>query len=369
MKHWKKRNHLDNTWPFFGIFCVIWIIYLGFIVNYWYLSFLIFIFIFFVKNKINKWILLASFFVFLVFVLLFILLNDFSLIELFNSWFNSVTNGGLSKACENYFLSIYGEETTSFIKLVLFNIKDKNSYIFLKQAVDLGIVWLVSSGGFHLSLLTRLNERIFKQKQLVGYVINMLLMCFYSFLLGFCYGCLRVYLKTALKPFFKRHEIDNFNQLGVVGLLIGLFNPVCFRSYSFALSFLVCIGVYWVQMLNLNNALLSKFLVNVVAFVITIPFVIEMNKKIAILTFINSFIFVYFFSFVFVYFFIFSWMPFMGIVHGWLIKFCYILVGNISLTNYFLRFKEWQDWAKTIYYLCLFMVFLITYLIVKNNKI
>lgn len=369
MKQKQKWKILNDNLPLGGVFCFIWVIYLGFIINYWYLSFLILVIFCFLKVKINKWQLLVLLCILLPFVFLIIFANDFSLVNLFNEWFEKATHGGLVSVCEKYFLKSFGKETTSFMKLVLFNVKSKETYVFLKQVVDLGIVWLISSGGFHLSLIARLNDKIFKKKQLIGYAVNIVLLSFYTFLLGFAYGCLRVLIKRIMKPVLKRKSVSNFNQLGLVGLIIGLFNPECFGSYSFVLSFLVCMGSYYVFNLNLNNKVISMLLVNLLAFLITIPFVIEMNKKVAILTFINSYIFVYFFSFVFIYFFIFSWFPFMGIVHGWIIKCCYVLIGNVSLANYFIKFSQWEAWIKTTYYLCLFLALTITYLIVKNNKI
>ena len=51
---------------------------------------------------------------------------------------------------------------------------------------------------------------------------------------------------------------------------------------------------------------INSLLMNILACLISIPFVIEMNHKISLLTFINAFIFTYIFSFVFLYFLLFA---------------------------------------------------------------
>lgn len=366
----EKINPIFNkNLPIFSLFCMLGTIYLGFIVNYWYLMLVILCAFTIRKIKPNKWQILLLVFILVIFILLIIFVSDFSLVEAFNNWFNKLTNGGPTKWFDNFFDKFYSKETTSFIKLVLFNVRSKETYIFLNQAVDLGIVWLISSGGFHLSLISRIINRVFKKKQLIGFCTNVVLLSIYTFFLGFAYGCLRVLFKNCFKVLFIRTKMDRFNQLGFVGILICLFNPSCYGSYSFLLSFLVCIGSYSIIGLSLNNKLLITLLINLVAFLITIPFVIEMNHKIAILTFINSFVFTYFFMFIFLYFLIFSWMPFMSIIHYGIIRCSYVLIGNISFTNYYIWSNQWEAWAKTTYYLVFFVLFKITYLIVINNKI
>ncbi len=368
--HKQKRNIIFNqNFPIFSLFCLLGVLYLGFVVDYWYLLLIVIWPLTIKKIKPNKWQIIILFCILITFVMLMVLVPNFSLVSTYNKWFNKLTNGGPKNWFDNFFHKYYPDETIDFVKLVLFNVKSNHTYVFLKQTIDLGIVWLISSGGFHLSLISRVVNKIFKKKQLIALCTNIVILTIYSFFLGFAYGCLRVLFKTYFRVMFTRTKTGRFNQLGFVGVLICLLNPACFSSYSFLLSFTVCIASYGIIELSLNNKLISTLLINIVAFVATIPFVISMNHKISFLTFVNSFIFTYYFVFIFLYFFIFTWFPFMAIIHYWIIRISYVLVGNISFSNVYIWSNDWPIWAYNIYFLCFTSIFKITYLIVYNNKI
>lgn len=366
----QKENKIFNSnLPLFFIFCLIGTLYLGFIVNYWYLLFLLIVPFGVWRLRPNKWQILFILITFLCFLPLLIWAPQFSLIKIWDDWFLKVTNNFIFKNIDNFLAKFYPEETSSFIKLILFNIKSKETYIFLNQVVDLGIVWLISSAAFHLSLISRIIKGIFKKQQIISYWINFCFLFIYSFILGFSYGCLRVLYKNVLIPVFKKTKSKRYDQLGLIGMMICFLNPVCFQSYSFLLSFVVCIGTYSVINLSLSNKLLTTLLVNIFAFLIIIPFVIEMNHKIAILTFVNTFVCSYYFMGLFLYFLIFSWLPFMGTIHYWIIRISYVLTGNISFSNLYIYSSSWEAWIIVIYYFIYFVIMQVTYLIVINNKI
>lgn len=367
-KH-KENIIFNQNLLIFPLFCLIGIIYLGFRINYWFLLLLPLLGFSYRKIKPNKWQIIFMTLIPTIFVPLIIWVPNFSLIEEFNNWFKNITNNWLNNTINSFFDLIYEKETSSFIKLILFNIKSNETYIFLKQTIDLGIVWLISSGGFHLSLISRIINKICKNQQLVSYVINLCFLSIYTFFLGFAYGCLRVLIKNSLKPLFIKCKTRRYDQLGIVGLLICFLNPSCFKSESFLMSFIVCISSYSIINMNLNNKFLSTILINLFSFISIIPFEVSMNNKISILTFINSFVFTYYFIFLFLYFLLFAWMPFMSTIHYWIIRISYVLVGNISFTNIYIESNEWKNWIKSIYYLFFFLINQIIYLIVINNKI
>ncbi len=228
------------------------------------------------------------------------------MLELIDTGLDKCGINNFKKLIFNYFDHSYSIEIASFIKLILFNIKSNEVIVFYKQVVDLGIVWLICISGFHISLLSRLIKKIFFKIPRVGKYVNIVVIAFYSFLLNFSYASISVLLKLCFDWLFKRYEIVKLNKLGLIGLSICLFNPVCFQSYGFLLSFLICIGAHCIAKLELNNKIINSLLINITAFIVTIPFVVEMNHKIAILSFINAFIFTYFSSFLFIYFIVFA---------------------------------------------------------------
>ena len=369
-----KRKHKENkiinsNLLLFTVFILCGILYLGFAVNYWYLllSLLLPLTIRNVKLRWYQLVVLGS--ILIVFILLIILAKNFSLIELLNNGISKIGGNHVRKAIIKFLDGNYSSETSSFIKLVLLNIKSKDTYIFHKQVVDLGIVWLICISGFHISLISKLIKLIFKKIPKIGKYVDIVIIGFYSYVLNFTYASLRVLLKISYEWVFWRFDIQKYEKIGLIGLTICLLNPACFSNYGFLLSFIVCIAANYVNSLELNNKIITSLLINIFAFIVTIPFVILMNNKISLLSFINAFIFTYFSSIIFIYFLIFSWMPFMAIIHRGIIVASYVLVGNISFSNIYIYSQPWAAWANCIYYLVAIGLAKGLYLIVYNNKI
>ena len=363
-KQHKINIVLNQNLPLFGILCLCGVIYLGFVTSYWFLMFLILIPLVFLNRKINwqQW--LTSGIIVLLFVLLVIFAQNFSLIKLINKRPKIIKNSIL-----NFFDNNYGQEISSFLKLILLNIKSSETWIFYKQTVDLGIMWLICISGFHVSLISKIIKWIFKKRPKIGKYVSITIVGFYSFLLDFSYGSLRVFFKLVYDWIFFKFQIKRYDKLGFIGLTLCLTNPVCFISYGFLLSFLISAAAYYVSSLELNNRIINSLLINVLAFIIIIPFAIEMNNKISLLTFINAFVCSYFSSIIFLYLLIFAWMPFMAIVHHGIMLFTYVMVGNISFSNVFIYSVTWPIWGCFIYYAGVLGLTKVVYLIVYNNKI
>lgn len=359
----RQNRILNSNLPLFTLLCLCCVIYLGFVIDYWFLLFGLLLPFTIRRRKINRYQIVTLVTIGVIFILLIIFANQFSLFSLMKF------GQPLRNAIFNFFNKHYEKETSSFIKLILFNVRSKDTWIFYKQTVDLGIVWLICISGFHVSLLSRIIKKIFVKVPKVGKYVNICVIGFYSILLNFSYASIRILLKLSFDWTFKRFNIQSYNRLGFIGLTICLLNPVCFSKYGFLLSFIVSTIVYFVMSLELNNKIIISLTMNVLAFLATIPFVIEMNHKISLLTFINAFVFTYFSSFLFLYFLIFAWMPFMAIIHRGIIIATYVLIGNISFGNIYLNFGSWPIWLDFVYYFVLCSIAKVVYLIVYNNKI
>lgn len=362
----KQNTHTicNNNLPILGTIFFCWIFYLAYVIDWWFLLLLVIVPFLFYKKKINiKQIVVVSIVV-IIYVLLTIFANDFSLISLINK-----RPQVIRKAIINFFNQQYDEETSSFIKLILLNIKDGKTWIFYKQVVDLGIVWLFCISGFHISLISWIIKWIFKKKQKLGWYLNLTIISFYSYLLNFSYGSLRIIFKNLLSPLFTKFQIKQAEKLGYVGLFISITNPSCFINFGFVLSMLISSVRFSVYSMNLNNKIINSIISNFLAFIIMIPFAFLMNNKISLLTFFNSFIFSYLSIFVFFYFLLFAWLPFMAIVHKAIIIGTYTLVGNISFRNIFIYSSPWPAWALAIYFCSFHILLRIVYLIVIDNKI
>lgn len=364
IKQHKINLILNQNLPLFGILLFCGVIYLTITTSYWFLLFLMFVPLSFIKHKVSwqQWVIIAI--VILFFVLLTIFIPNFSLIDLINKRPMIVRKGII-----NFFDKYYDKEISIFIKLILLNIKSKESWVFYRQTVDLGVVWLICISGFHISLISKIINWFFRSKPRLGKYINMLIISFYSFLLNFSYASLRILFKLFYNHIFYKFKIKNFNKLGLIGITLAILNPNCFTNYGFLLSFLICLITYFVMKFELNNKILNSIIINILASVVTVPFLIEINHKISLLTFINSFIFGYFSPSIFLYFLFFGWLPFMSIVHHGIMIAIYVLVGNISFVNVFIYSNTWPIWGCFIFYFGLITIVHTLYLIVINNKI
>lgn len=368
IKH--KQNHIFNSnLQLFAVFCLCAILYLGIVLDYWYFLLLILLPLAVRRVKQNQYQAVFYLGIILLFVLLIIFIPSFSLVEFIRDKLESVGAFKFKDYILNFLDTKYSTDVASYIKLVLFNIKSTETLIFYNQTVNLGIVWLIGTGGFHISLITRLICRIFKKRKILARGINISFVVFFTYMLVFSYACLRILIKLIFSSLFYKHKIERYDRLGAIGLTICLFNPSCFLNYSFMLSFIVCISSYFVIGLELNNKIIVTLLINIFAWIFTIPFIIDMNNKISILTFINSFIFSYPFAFIFLYFLFFAWMPFLAGVHKVLTIGSFAVVGNISFSNVFIYSGVWKSWAKSAYYCSFVFASKAFYLIVKNNKI
>jgi len=349
----------------FGLFCFLSCLYLACIVNYWYFLLLILIPFTFYKYEINTQQLIFLILMFVIFSILIIFLSWFGIIKILRGYMKSYVR----KAIFRFFDRNYAKDVSNFIKLILFNEKNKDIIIFYRQTIDLGIVWLICVSGFHVSLLSRTITWCFRKIPNVGRYVNISIIAFYSYLLEFSYASLRILIKLILTPYFNTFKTKEFDRIGIVGFLIIMFNPVCIKDYGFLLSFLICIGANCIAKLNLNNKIINRILINVLAFLLTIPFVINMSHKISLFTFINAFIFNNISAIIFLYYLLFAWMPFMEIIHHGIMIGIFAIIGNISFSNIFIYFKQWQAYIIAIYYVVLFALLKIIYLIVYNNKI
>lgn len=361
-KH-KQSKIFNKDLILFPLFCLCAILYLGCIIDPFYLLFLLLLPISLWRCNINKVQILILVGIPITFIFLIVFAPNFSLVY-YLTLKNPIRTG-----ISNFFDQHYEQETADFIKLILLNIKSQNTYVFYKQVVDLGVVWLFCMSGFHISLLSKIIRKIFSKKPQIMYWTNVIVIGLYSWILNFSYSSMRVWFKQISNKWLKQNEVNRYDQLGFVGLAICLFNPACFASVGMILSFSICIVVYFLIKFNLNNKILMSLLINISAFIITLPFIIDMNHKISLLTFINSFVFVYFSSFIFLYNFIFAWMPFLAVVHRGIIVSSYVLIGNISFSNVFIYSSSWLVWVKFIYFGLVVALFNLLYLIVKNNKI
>ena len=214
----------------------------------------------------------------------------------------------------------------SYIKALV--LADKSELDIYEKSQNLGIAHLLAVSGMHISLLVLLLEFILKKifyfEKPVDIVVIILLV-FYLVITNFELTVLRAILMVILGKLFKSYNLHftSLDTLSIVGVFLLLFNPRWLFLLSFELSFIVSfIIIIFGKNFEIKNKIVETFLIGLIAFLTTIPFIINTNYEINLLTILIGPIYVLYFelilypltlimmfipglSFVFDYFFIF----------------------------------------------------------------
>ncbi|MDR3163695.1 MAG: ComEC/Rec2 family competence protein [Mycoplasmataceae bacterium] len=228
--------------------------------------------------------------------------------------------------------------------------------------VDLSIVYLIIVSGFHLAIIKRIINIIFKKRYAIANLVSTTIIFVYLYFLNFAVSAFRVFSTLILSIFLRRRCNSPYEILGLSGLISLLLGPSIAFNAGFCLSYLCTAGIIFIGTLNINNIFLEKVLINLIAIVISLPFVLTMNRYISFWVLFNSFIFAYFFCFIFLAllftFWIVWFLPLQDYITSgawWLIKIA--LVNNIKI-----YINPFAPWVEVIYYQAIFLtIILINY--------
>lgn len=308
-------------------------------------------------------------FLFLIISLLLILwcyfLSSFSILDLLYSLINKLTTISIRDNLVSWINNSYNQQTSSFINMIVLNVKNSLSYPMYDKLVDLSIVYMVVISGFHLTILKYVIKKVFKNK-VISNTINISFIFFYCFLLKFSLSAMRVLLCLLIK-LISKNKVNKYDILGISGLILIFLNPNASINYGFCLSYLCTCVIYFIFDLKIENVFWEKVLINVSAILISLPFVLMMNKQISIWSLFLALIFTYIFCFIFIYFLFTFWIIWIAPFHNLLINTIIHIIYAFTLVNIVIKF----DWLPTLvvcsYYYVYFL--LIIYFNNKNKRI
>jgi competence protein ComEC len=182
----------------------------------------------------------------------------------------------------NYINQNYVQKTACFINLVMFNVKSNEGWTLYNQMIDLSIVYLIVISGFHLSFLKRLIYKILGKYKKTSYSISLGLIFTYLYFLNFATSALRVFISMMVSSLLKRKVKSRLDILGISGLITITIEPSCAYSIGFGLSYLCTFAIIIVYGINIQNFFLEKVLVNLVATLVGLPFVLSINGFISL---------------------------------------------------------------------------------------
>ncbi|WP_245576630.1 ComEC/Rec2 family competence protein [[Mycoplasma] imitans] len=273
----------------------------------------------------------------------------------------------LRKIIINYLDTNPNKESKGLLLLTLFNIKNSDNKFIYEQILNLSIAHLLVISGLHLSLINLVIQSILKKYKIAGNIASFSILFFYSYLLNFSYGVLRVLLcllLNALLGKYLKNKNFKFINLAISGIILLMLNPYAFMSYSYTLSYLSVSVIYLIfQIKKLNNFVKSLIASVVINFILG-GLIINGYGKINLLTIFWSIILspiiisLYFIN-LFLFPFNIVW-PFLAWIHS-----LFLNVVKLLQINYFvINLKQLASWIP-YYYLLIYYLF-ISYMWMKR---
>lgn len=191
------------------------------------------------------------------------------------------------------------EDTVSYLKLILFNVKDDYNSDFYNTFSMFSLTHLIAVSGFHINILLMFFKKIFK-KDFFGYFG----VAFYLFLLDFSVSSYRAFLCNIFKKLNKKLEFDlsNIDIISLIGIVFIVINPSNMFSYGFIFSFL---STFVLEIFKLYSK--NKFLLTFYIYLVNIPLILISYYKLNMATLVFSVLlspvvsFLYVFSFIYLF--------------------------------------------------------------------
>lgn len=351
----KNKNNVNISLIFLLYFLSTLVIFYSF-KSYYYFLILLPILINFIFLKVNKkiwlfWILL----IFISFIFRLLTNNIGGNIYDLNTFL--LNNNFYCKKQEllNQIDNIYKNEyVNEFIKLLMFNEKNYNSD-FYNSICSLGITYLFVVSGLHISLILFPIRKLFQNKTYIYYIISILFCFFYSYLLNYSISILRILFSNLILLIFNK-KLNNFIATIISGWILLLIFSKAVYSASYIMSYLCTLLIMWLTT-KIKNKFLLFFLINILCFLLTIPMILNFNKRINIFVFFYNILFTHIISFIYIYLLIFMFIQPFADINTKIIIFIQNLIEITNITSIFIEIPRIFTWSTSIYFSTLLGVF------------
>ena len=249
----------------------------------------------------------------------------------------------------------YPKKASEYLNLFVLGNQNEMENDILIESRNIGISHLFAISGMHLSLiitfLSYLLNRFYLDKKTHQFIIGGFLLI-YNIITGFPISILRASLLTIFLIFNKRNSFTRTDYLSFIMIGFLIYNPDSIYNIGFKLSFLISFSIIMGNYLWKKDTKLIQLLkITLLANLVSLPIILDLNKNIGIMNLIYNLFFVNFVSFVFLplSFLTILIKPFTEI---------YLLVINIfefvlkftNQANYYLSFTFGLDIFKVLYW-------------------
>ena len=188
----------------------------------------------------------------------------------------------------------------NYIKLLVLAYQEDS--VIVDQTQKLGISHLLAVSGMHVSLLVLFLEFILKKlfyyEKPRDSIICLFLLC-YLVVTNFELTVVRAVFMVLLSRISKHKNLyfTQLDNLSLVGIILLILKPRYLFLLSFELSFMVSfVIIVFAKNYYFNNKVIQTYFVSLVAFLVTLPFIINTNYEINLLSIIIGPIYVLFFE-------------------------------------------------------------------------
>lgn len=189
---------------------------------------------------------------------------------------------------------------SSYIKALI--LADKSELEIYEETQNLGISHLIAVSGMHISLLVFfimwILKKIFYFEKPVDIIVIIFLLC-YLVITNFELTVLRATLMVVLSKIFKykKWNFTSLDILSIIAIFLLLINPRSLFLLSFELSFMVSfIIIIFGKNFEIKNKFLNTFVISLIAFITTLPFIINTNYEINLLSILIGPLYVLYFE-------------------------------------------------------------------------
>ncbi|MDR2636538.1 MAG: ComEC/Rec2 family competence protein [Mycoplasmataceae bacterium] len=270
--------------------------------------------------------------------------------------FEHIPNDFIVNKLVNFVNDNYKDNTSAIILLICFGMKSNHeSWIIYNETKHLSIVYLTSIGGLQISFLKLLINKVVRNKK-ASIIVNFIVIGFYSYVLSFRSGILRVLLCLIISSTMSRWIKNKNNRLALSGLFTIFIEPSCVFNYGFCLSYLCTFYVIWIYE-NKINPLLEMIFINLGCIFISIPFLAKMEGVISFNSIVFSIGFNYIFIVLFIWYIFTFYLVFLAPLHDLLANSLFLVINTIYEHNIEIKINKMLKSTEAIFYFSTFWIF------------
>jgi len=247
------------------------------------------------------------------------------------------------------------EKSKSYLKLILFNVKDENNSFFYDNFSLYSLTYLIAVSGFHINLLLSFFKKVFRNN-----FIGIGIVSFYLYLLDFSVSSYRAFLCYVFKKVNKilGFSLSNLEVISLIGSVFILKDPSLMFSFSFIYSFL---ATFVLEIFKLYKG--KKVTVMFYIYLVNIPLLLVNYYKLNLSSLLFSLVLSVPVSFLYVFSFMFLFLDKFYLIYEMVIGLFYRLFNVLNKFNFILVFGKPSFIFIVIYYLIL-----ISFFVFKERK-